>query len=151
VGRPSDRAGGVPSYSASHPQASNVCMSPLSNAEHTMTVQRRCCLCARAWGTGVGPHFPARPARPCVVGVCPMRGTHCHFSRFMGHRHSRYRWRSRRNDCGSRIGRVLQPVSLVAYSLKAVIVRISGGLLDFAIGIESAYDPTSRQSDTYTV
>ncbi len=28
MGRPSDRAGGVPSYSAFHPQASKVCMTP---------------------------------------------------------------------------------------------------------------------------
>ncbi len=33
---------------------------------------------------------------------------------------SRYRWRSRRNGCGSRIGRVPRPFLLVAYSLANV-------------------------------
>jgi len=35
VVRPSDRAGGIPSYSAPHPQSSNVGMSPFLSAEYT--------------------------------------------------------------------------------------------------------------------
>ncbi len=41
------------------------------------------------------------------------------------------------------MGRVSRPVSLVAYSLATVIVRISGGLRDFAISI--AFDAAAQE------
>jgi len=68
MGRPSDRAGGVPSYSAFHPQASKVCMTPFLSAEYMgqeaggVEVHERTPWVGRQTARAVSPHtLPLTP------------------------------------------------------------------------------------------
>jgi len=63
-------------------------------------------------------------------------------------RHSRYCWRIQGTGQSARISASLKPLALVAYSLEALLVRISGGLLEFASNIIlldfGPFSPTRR-------
>jgi len=52
-------------------------------------------------------------------------------------------WRIHRSGQSDRISATQWPTSLVAYSLEALLVRISGGLPEFASKIEKGAEPAT--------